>query len=86
MENKSNNISYCFVLLGENIKYHRKRKNITLEELGLAIGLDKSAIFHIEKGKPITFRTLLKIAAYLEVSILDLVNNFPNLTKDDLSI
>lgn len=86
VENKSNKISYCFELLGENIKYHRKRKNITLEELGLAIGLDKSAIFHIEKGKPITLRTLLKITAYLEVPVLDLVRDFPNLTKDDLSI
>lgn len=86
MENKSNKISYCFELLGRNIKYYRKKNDITLEELGLAIGLDKSAIFHIEKGKPITLRTLLKITAYLEISILDLVRDFPNLTKDDLSV
>lgn len=84
MKNKANKIGYCFEIVGKNISYYRKKKNITLEELGFGIGLDKSAIFHIEKGKPITLRTLFKIAAYLETPISDLLINLPNLSKNDL--
>ena len=84
MKNEANKIENCFKIVGKNIAYYRKKKKITLEELGFGIGLDKSAIFHIEKGKPITLRTLLKIAAYLEIPINDLLINLPNLSKNDL--
>lgn len=64
-----------FQRLGIKVKQVRLLKGLTLEDLGLEIGLDKSAIFHIEKGKPITLTTLLKIANVLEVEAKELLPN-----------
>ena len=77
-------IKECFKILGETISAERKKKGITLEQLGLDIGLDKSAIHHIENGKPITLTTLIKIAAVLNIKPQVLIKKFPLLTKDDI--
>lgn len=77
-------INECFKKIGENISCARKNKKMTLEQLGFDIGMDKSAMFHIEKGKPITLTTLIKIAAVLEIKIPALFNKVPNLTKNDI--
>ena len=59
---------------------------MTLEEVGLAIGIDKSGLHHIENGKPITIKTLLKISAYLEIPIAEFFKDLPMLSKDDLKV
>ena len=81
MKAGSDKIQECFIVLGKTISRYRKLKKITLEGLGLEIGLDKSAIHHIENGKPITVTTLIKISAVLEVSLVDLVEDIPLLDK-----
>jgi len=81
--NNTGNIKECFVVIGRNIARYRKHKKMTLENLGFDIGLDKSAISHIEKGKPITVTTLLKIAAALEVDVPCFFDGLPKLKKEN---
>jgi transcriptional regulator with XRE-family HTH domain len=77
-------IKECFKILGETIAFERKKMGITLEQLGFDIGLDKSAMHHIENGKPITLTTLIKIAAVLNIKSSSLLKKLPYLTKDDI--
>lgn len=60
-------------LLGENIKKKRKKKGLTLEQLGLEIGLTRMQVNRIEKGYNITMTTLLKITIALNLKPADLV-------------
>lgn len=65
--------------LGENIKKKRKKKGLTLEQLGLEIGLTRMQVNRIEKGYNITMTTLLKITIALNLKPADLVVfNFSN--------
>jgi len=59
--------------LGENIKKKRKKKGLTLEQLGLEIGLTRMQVNRIEKGYNITMTTLLKITIALNLKPTDLV-------------
>jgi transcriptional regulator with XRE-family HTH domain len=83
--NSTDKIKDCFLILGSNISKCRKDRKMTLEELGFRIGLDKSAIFHIENGKPITITTLLKIAMAMEADVCIFFENFPKLKRKDLA-
>lgn len=84
MKASEKNIKECFKILGETISFERKKKGITLEQLGFDIGLDRSAMHHIENGKPITLTTLIKIAAVLNLKPHTLLKKLPTLTKDDI--
>jgi DNA-binding Xre family transcriptional regulator len=77
-------IKNLFKLLGDSISQKRKKKKITLEQLGLDIGIDKSGMHHIENGKPITMTTFFKICAVLSVKPENVLKNLPILTKEDL--
>jgi len=77
-------IKECFKAVGKAIAFERKKRKITLEQLGFDIGLDKSAIHHIENGKPITLTTLIKIAVVLNVKPAALLKNLPTLSKEDI--
>lgn len=72
--------------LGENIKKKRKKKGLTLEQLGLEIGLTRMQVNRIEKGYNITMTTLLKITIALNLKPVDLVifKNFNK--KEDLEV
>jgi transcriptional regulator with XRE-family HTH domain len=59
------------VKVGEQIKYFRKDKGISLESLGLDIGLDGSNMNKIEKGQNITLATLFKILSALKITPKD---------------
>jgi transcriptional regulator with XRE-family HTH domain len=72
-----------YKILGENIKKYRKKNSLTLEQLGLSIGVDKSAMHRIENGKPITITTLLKISTILEVPANHFFANTPKFNKED---
>jgi transcriptional regulator with XRE-family HTH domain len=53
--------------VGNNVKRHRMRKKMTLEDLGFAVGLDRMNISRIEKGINITLATILKLSLALNV-------------------
>ena len=61
--------------VGSKIRYYRQKRNLTLENLGEYIGLDKGNVHRIEAGKNITLLTLLKISRFLGVDAEKLVNN-----------
>jgi len=57
-------------LIGEMIKKARKERNLTQEELGKLIGVQKAQISKLEKGsKNITIGTILKIFDALKANI-----------------
>lgn len=48
-------------LIGETIKQARQAKNLTQEELGKMVGVQKAQISRIENGKNLTFATVRKL-------------------------
>lgn len=48
-------------LIGEAIKRARQSKNLTQEELGKLVGVQRAQISRIESGKNLTFSTISKI-------------------------
>jgi len=57
----------------ENIKQLRVSKNITREELSLAIGVDNSYISKLEKGKiNVTIDKIGDIAKYFDIEVFKL--------------
>lgn len=48
-------------LIGEAIKQARQAKNLTQEELGKMVGVQKAQISRIENGKNLTFATVRKL-------------------------
>jgi transcriptional regulator with XRE-family HTH domain len=80
---KKDSIHIFLEQVGQNIRNHRQKKGLTLEALGEDIGLDKSNMHRIEQGKNITLVTLLKIAAFLEISPTKLIQNTPDVLMED---
>lgn len=64
-ENKDKLERY-FKDLGALIAKFRKEKGFSLEELGLQIGLDRSAMHRTENGKPMTVTTIIKLCLALD--------------------
>lgn len=82
---KSRSVSTQFMLsVGENIAKKRKKKLLTLEQLGLEVGLTRMQIHRIEKGYNITLTTLLKIAIALDVKPESLLKINLLLKREDL--
>lgn len=54
--------------VGEAIKRARLAKNLTQEQLGERIGVQRSQISKLEKGKSITFSSLMRVFHALGVS------------------
>lgn len=78
-------VSNVFLLqVGENIKKKRKENKLSLEKLGLEVGLTRMQIHRIEKGYNITLKTLIKITLALNVKTEDLVRFEYKVKKDDL--
>ncbi|MCU5111473.1 helix-turn-helix domain-containing protein [Bacillus wiedmannii] len=70
-------------LVGENIRFLRKKRGLTQEELAERINLQQAYIGGVERGeRNISMLTLQKIADGLEVSP-DLVLNFGNINLID---
>ena len=63
-ENKDK-LELYFIELGKQIAKFRKEKKFSLEELGLQIGLDRSAMHRTENGKPMTVTTIVKLCLAL---------------------
>ena len=55
-------------LIGEAIKRTRQQKNLTQDELGKLVGVQKAQISRIENGKNLTFATVIKLFKAMGVS------------------
>ena len=55
--------------IGEAIKQARQAKNLTQEELGERIGVQKAQISRLEKGKNITSSSLMRLFEAMEVPL-----------------
>ena len=83
--NKDSDISIKFLLIvGANIKKKRREKQLTLEQLGLEIGLTRMQVHRIESGYNITLTTLIKIAIVLGLKPENLVKTEFKFKKEDL--
>ncbi|MDU6483120.1 MAG: helix-turn-helix transcriptional regulator [Paeniclostridium sordellii] len=58
----------------KNLKYLRKKKNISMKELADKVGLSRSALSNYENGNRLPeFESMIKLALYFECSIDELV-------------
>ena len=65
--------------LGENIKLARKRRKLTTIQVSEHAGIDRTTLYHIEKGNP-----NVSIGAYFNVlRVLNLHEDFLKLAADD---
>jgi len=65
--------------MGENIKLARKRRNLTTIEVSERAGIDRTTLYHIEKGNP-----SVSLGAYFNVlRVLGLQDDFLKLAADD---
>lgn len=65
--------------LGENIKLARKRRKLTTIQVSERAGIDRTTLYHIEKGNP-----SVSIGAYFNVlRVLGLQDDFLKLAADD---
>jgi len=65
--------------MGENIKLARKRRNLTSIQVAERAGINRSTLYHIEKGNP-----GVSIGAYFNVlRVLGLQDDFLKLAADD---
>lgn len=55
--------------IGEAIKKARLAKNLTQEELGEKVGVQKAQISRLERGKSITFSSLLRLFTAMEIPL-----------------
>lgn len=55
--------------IGEAIKQARLAKNLTQEELGERVGVQKAQISRLERGKSITIASLMRLFTALEVPL-----------------
>ncbi|MDE6663295.1 MAG: helix-turn-helix domain-containing protein [Lachnospiraceae bacterium] len=65
-----------YIKLGKNIKYCRKQKNITQEQLAEALDLSTGFVSQIERGVGrMSLDTLINICDFLECSAGDIISN-----------
>ena len=65
-----------YIKLGNNIRYFRKEKNLSQEELAFRISSARNYIGCIERAEKIpSLTTILDIAIVLECKLSDLFNN-----------
>ncbi|MBQ8239365.1 MAG: helix-turn-helix transcriptional regulator [Bacteroides sp.] len=55
--------------IGEAIKQARLAKNLTQEELGEKVGVQKAQISRLERGKNITISSLMRLFTALEIPL-----------------
>ncbi len=65
--------------VGEQIKLARKRRGLTTEQVAERAGINRTTLYHIERGKP-----SVAIGAYFNVlRVLNLHEDFLELAADD---
>ena len=68
--------SEFFRALGKKIRFIRERRHYTQEDM-IAFGFSARHWQQIEKGRPITMKTLLRVAIALDVPLARLVSELP---------
>jgi transcriptional regulator with XRE-family HTH domain len=64
------------MVLGEKIKFHRNKLNLSQEDFGIKCNLSRNAIYNYENNKRTpTIEIILKIAEILDISVSDLLDN-----------
>lgn len=64
-------------LIGENVRLYRQKKGLSQEQLALHSEINTSYLGQIERGeKNPTIKILEKIAAALEITLIDLITPF----------
>ncbi len=76
-------------ILGKNIKYYRKQKNLTQEQLAESLELSVGFISQVERGiAKMSLDTLIDLCDFLDCSAGDVLNsahtNCRNKLSDDL--
>lgn len=67
-------MSELTVFFGQQVRKHRKQKNISQEKLALICNIDRSYMGRIERGEVnITLERIYEIARVLEVSVIELL-------------
>jgi DNA-binding Xre family transcriptional regulator len=85
MAREEKDITKGFLLqIGHNVKKARKDQKLSLEELGLEIGLTRMQVHRIQQGYNITAITLLKLSMALGVRPEELVKFDYKFRKEDL--
>lgn len=85
MKREEKDVSKAFLAkIGETVKKTRIERNLSLEELGLEVGLTRMQMHRIQKGYNITMTTLLKLSMALDVKPEDLVKFDHKFKKEDL--
>jgi transcriptional regulator with XRE-family HTH domain len=70
--------------VGQRVKKKRLERDMSLEELGLEMGLTRMQVHRIEAGYNITLKTLLKLSLALEIRPETLLKVKKKLKKEDL--
>lgn len=68
----------------ENLKYIRKMKKMSQQELADKIGVDRSSISYWEKGNDITITNAIKVAKALDIPFPEFLGS--DLKKESLDI
>ncbi len=84
MIKEKNKLELFFKNLGGLVATFRKDKGFSLEELGLRIGIDRSAMHRIENGKPITVTTIIKLSLALNKKPKDFFDDSFDFKTNDL--
>ena len=70
--------------LPERLRFHRHRRNLTLRQVSIAADVTESHLSQIERGEvhDPRLRTVMKIAAALDVKVEDIVRDLPEENDD----
>jgi len=72
------------ILIGENIAKYRNKRKLSMEQLGLEVGLTRAHIHRIENGYNVTMITILKLSIALNVQPYKLLQVGYELNKEEL--
>lgn len=70
--------------VGKRIKKRRTAMKLSLEKLGLEVGLTRMQMHRIESGYNITLKTILKLSIALETKPEAIIKSKTKFKKDDL--
>ncbi len=75
-----------YKILGKNIRYYRKQKNLTQEQLAESLELSVGFISQVERGiAKMSLDTLIDLCDYLDCSAGDILNSAHTDCKNKLS-
>jgi transcriptional regulator with XRE-family HTH domain len=71
-----------YIELGRRISHRRRQLNKTQEELAIAVGLKRTSITNLEKGRQkVLIHTLVEVANCLQIGVCELIPDQPGTTR-----